>query len=323
MRSSATSAGYLLIFLLGLLIGLAGGWAFWSNGPGAAAAPHPEKETARVDLAETVLEPPPAPAERDRAWLDRRTPERPLAAWLFGTDYSEGLPLGGTLVPPEAEAQKPWALSVKGAVNSLPEGVLIADGGKLFSVHAGRALAERIKQTNVFSVEALFKPADTDHEGPARIVSLSRDSGVRNFTLGQQKDNFIVRLRSESNSDNGNQPEISIPGLAPERVHAAVTYDGEFIRFYLNGRLLKRASGVTGDLARWDESFPLVFGNEYAAPRDWSGILRFVAFYDRVLSADQVRAAALDLPPGDDPLPAIPAPQEVAVPPAGADEDMF
>ena len=45
-----------------------------------------------------------------------------------------------------------------------------------------------------------------------------------------------------------------------------------------------------------------LLGNEAYDPRDWSGMIRFVAFYTRVLTAAEVWAAAGSLPAGSPPL---------------------
>ena len=46
-------------------------------------------------------------------------------------------------------------------------------------------IADPITGSSQYSVEAWVVPANTDQEGPARIVSYSKGTGKRNFTLGQ------------------------------------------------------------------------------------------------------------------------------------------
>lgn len=289
-----------------------------SRPPGEGAGP-PEAEGST------------APADRERRWIVKRVPADPLVCYLLGEGHEDMLPLYGSLLRNERFSQDRvlgrhagWqdtlalarevkritalGLTPEDAVHSTQSGVRIGDGGKLYSLAAGRRLAVRIKRSGVFSVEAVLAPADTKHAGPARIVSLSRDGGVRNFTLGQEHDQWVVRLRTSENDDNGCSPELPMKGLSTSRTHVAVTYDGRAVRLYLNGELRETRKEVRGDLDRWDPSYPLVLGNEYAERRDWAGVIRFVAFYDRVLSAEEVRAAAKDLPPGDPPLGAQPAP---------------
>ncbi len=61
------------------------------------------------------------------------------------------------------------------------------------------------------TIEAWVKPANTTQSGPARIVTLSRDPGSRNFTLGQKAGAYEVRFRTTSTSANG-EPALSSPG---------------------------------------------------------------------------------------------------------------
>ena len=51
-------------------------------------------------------------------------------------------------------------------------------------------ITEAIRRSGEITIEAWIRPAKTNLTGPARIVTLSRDSGERNFTLGQDADRF-------------------------------------------------------------------------------------------------------------------------------------
>ena len=61
-------------------------------------------------------------------------------------------------------------------------------------------LAESIRRSGAITVEAWIKPANASQNGPARIISLSRNSSNRNVTLGQDGDKFDVRFRSTRTS---------------------------------------------------------------------------------------------------------------------------
>jgi len=65
--------------------------------------------------------------------------------------------------------------------------------------------------TNAITIEVWIKPANTTQAGPARIVTVSKDPGQRNFTLGQKGSAYEVRLRTTSTSPNG-EPSLSSPG---------------------------------------------------------------------------------------------------------------
>ena len=64
-------------------------------------------------------------------------------------------------------------------------------------------ITEAIRRSGEITIEAWIRPAKTNLTGPARIVTLSRDSGERSFTLGQDADRFEVRFRTTKTSANG------------------------------------------------------------------------------------------------------------------------
>jgi glycopeptide antibiotics resistance protein len=64
-----------------------------------------------------------------------------------------------------------------------------------------------------FSVAGVFRAGQTRQRGPARIISVSADATHRNITLGQQGQDFVIRLRTPSAGTNGEKPAMVIPGL--------------------------------------------------------------------------------------------------------------
>ncbi|UCG49979.1 MAG: DUF4038 domain-containing protein [Phycisphaerales bacterium] len=72
-------------------------------------------------------------------------------------------------------------------------------------------ISSAVRKSNCITIEAWIKPANTTQSGPARIVTVSRDPGSRNFTLGQKVDAYEVRFRTTSTSANG-EPTLSSPG---------------------------------------------------------------------------------------------------------------
>jgi len=98
------------------------------------------------------------------------------------------------------------------AVKWLPGGGLAVQRPVLIaSSTPGEKIIGAIKRSNAITIEAWIKPANTTQAGPARVVTLSKDPGNRNFTLGQKADAYEVRLRTTSTSPNG-EPSLSSPG---------------------------------------------------------------------------------------------------------------
>jgi len=154
-----------------------------------------------------------------------------------------------------------------------------------------RRLAEAIKRSGEITVEAWIKPGDTRQSGPARIVSLSRDSSNRNVTLGQDGDKFDVRFRSTRTSTNG-IPSLSgkARSLTARLTHVVYTRERSGrTRLYLNGKHVAETT-VAGNTSNWDPSYALLLGNEADRNRPWTGTYYLVAIYNRDLPAAEVVA---------------------------------
>lgn len=158
---------------------------------------------------------------------------------------------------------------------------------------ASRKLANLIRSTGEYTIEAWVVPANVTQEGPARIVSYSAGTAARNFTLGQTRYNYDFLHRSGTTNGNG-EPALSTAD-ADERLqatqqHVVVTFDpASGRRIYVNGVHtgdLDPAAG--GSLADWDDTYALVFGNEVSGNRPWQGKLRLVAIHNRALTVGQI-----------------------------------
>jgi hypothetical protein len=176
----------------------------------------------------------------------------------------------------KAVQRSPGALQVNGSV-------------QIVSEKPARKLIDAVRQSGELTIEAWLQPAKLDQEGPARILSLSRDTSNRNFTFGQDGDAYELRLRSTKTSANG-IPSVSAGSKSAvlKDTHVVYTRDRNGnARFYLNGQPGK-AGKVQGDLGNWDKSYHLTLANERTNDRPWLGTYRLVAIYDRSLSADEV-----------------------------------
>lgn len=154
---------------------------------------------------------------------------------------------------------------------------------------ASKAPAAKIitacRKSNELSVEVVIKPFSTEQDGPARIVTLSANSGLRNFTLGQSKGSYIARLRTTTTSPNGIPDLVSPPTDVSTRLtHVVYTRDAAGqAHIFVNG--VRRASGFTaGDFSTWSDAFRLALANELTKDRSWLGELRLVAIYSSALT---------------------------------------
>lgn len=154
---------------------------------------------------------------------------------------------------------------------------------------APEKLIRAIQLSGAVTLEAWIRPANTDQSGPARILTLSQDSGSRNFTLGQDGNRFDVRFRTTETSGNG-LPSVSTPPnrVKTELTHVVYTRDRSGnARIYLNGKLVQEQK-VPGDVSNWSESYRLALGNEFSGGRLWKGTYSLVAVYNRHLLPREV-----------------------------------
>jgi hypothetical protein len=155
-------------------------------------------------------------------------PENPIALYTFAEGSGRTVhDVSGRDGPVDLEITDP------DAVSWLPDGGLSVKAPVLIA-SAGPAsrLAEAAAGSQALSIEAWVRPADYEQAGPARIVTLSRDTSRRNFTLGQDGEAFQVRLRTTERSDNG-LPGLSAPDLEGGHVQATRDADGSYAMAYI------------------------------------------------------------------------------------------
>lgn len=87
------------------------------------------------------------------------------------------------------------------------------------------------------SVEVWVTPKDLTQTGPGRIVSFSKHTDARNFTLGQQHKEVVFRLRTPISGLNGTRPALvtSDAPLTQATQHLVATYREGLERLYVDG----------------------------------------------------------------------------------------
>ena len=171
-------------------------------------------------------------------------------------------------------------------------GVNIRSGKAQGSTTASRKLHDLIKATGEYTVEAWVAPGNVAQE-EARIVSYSGGTTTRNFMLGQTLYSYDFYNRSSSTGQGGD-PVLTTSAddedLQATLQHVMATYDPvEGRRIYVNGEYTDDLDPVTGGtLADWDDTFAFVLGNEVSGDRQFQGVFRLVAVYNRALTPAQV-----------------------------------
>ncbi len=166
----------------------------------------------------------------------------------------------------------------------------IGKGTQATADGASSRLAAAIKKSGEITIEAWLRPASGNQDGPARIVTLSKDPSNRNFTLGQDGNRYDVRLRATGTSTNG-IPSTASPraSLSTNLTHVVYTRDRSGrTTIFLNGRPANKGD-AKGATSNWDTSFRLALGDEYGGGRSWLGTYHLVAIYSRDLSPSEVQ----------------------------------
>ncbi|MGD8613385.1 MAG: hypothetical protein PVI93_20380, partial [Desulfobacterales bacterium] len=208
-------------------------------------------------------------------------------------------------VAPLSSADTPLDLWIDPATTHWIEGGGLAVDSPTLIMSAAPAakIIEACRQSNEITVEAWIRPDDTEQDGPARIVTLSKDLTNRNFTLGQgrwgdqPKNLYDVRLRTKRTTatrpklvSNG-RPSLSSPvgSLSGALQHVVYTRDqAGNARIYIDGFKVA-ATTVDGDFSNWDNGMPLALASELTGDRPWLGEYYLVAIYSRALNASEVR----------------------------------
>ena len=198
-------------------------------------------------------------------------------------EFREG---DGQVVRDTSRSGAPLNLQVKDAstVHWLDGGGLRITGPALIvSAEPATKLIEAVKRSKAMTIEAWITPANITQDGPARIVTLSKDPSGRNFTLGQKADAYEVRFRTTVTSPNG-EPALSSPGgdeaipavagLRSPSGDLAVLYfsSGGAVRIRQNSLVASpRARWFNPRTGQWSSAEPDENGN-YVAPdgQDWA-----------------------------------------------------
>jgi len=266
-------------------------WVF-----GAAAADDPDDEDASdlaALLAALVGGGASVPEAYEGLLDDVRIYNRPLNASQVAAVLADGTPAAASEAVrfvDTANTDRPVHLPIDSpaAVEWLAPGRLRANSATLAaSPSAAPKLNSQLAAADAFSLYAVFAPANTTQDGPARIVSYSDGTNDRNLTLGQEDDAIDARLRAGSASNNGLpalQADDTLEPNAHQRV--LVVYDGTSLAIYRNGSLETTLENP-GNLDGFDLDSPFMLLNEIGDARPWLGTLEAVDIYNAALDATQ------------------------------------
>ncbi len=216
-------------------------------------------------------------------------PLRVESGLVIAYDFAEG---NGRIIHDRSGSNEPIDLMIEtpDSVRWSKGTLTVVSSASIVSPKVAKRLVEAIRKSNALTIETWVTPASTDQTGPARIVSLSSNPGVRNLTLGQDNDVYDVRLKTTSTDGNGN-PSTAAPGksLTAALTHVVFTRDSTGAAvIFVNGKQVVGKS-VGGDMSNWETGHRLSLANEISRDRPWLGQFHFVAIYDRALNGDEVQ----------------------------------
>ena len=226
---------------------------------------------------------------------DRRYSGNLVALW----DFKEGV---GDTAFDQSGVAPAMDLDVSGLEWMTAYGISLEGGGDMAiaSQAASMKLFDLIARAGVgtqqYTIEAWVISDNTAQEGPARIVSYSRNNGARNFTMGQQLYQYDFRNRSLNPVIGGNGTPSLLTydvdqDLQATLQHAVMTFD-QFRgrRVYVNGRWTDDLDlQDAGRLWNWDTGSRFVLGNEVTGERPWVGKVQLAAVYDHALTEAQIQ----------------------------------
>ena len=209
-------------------------------------------------------------------------------------DFSAG---SGSVIEDKSGVTPPLNLQIADTskVQWLPTGLNFAAPTIAKSTSSVARLSQALGSSNALTLEAWIDPANLTQDGPARILTLSNGSSLRNFTLGQglwggqPSDTFNARLRTTTTDNDGMPLLTTAAGAAKAGLqHVVYTRDSAGVaRIYVDATQVVSGS-VGGNLSNWDSTYGLALGNEIGAERPWLGIMHLAAVYSRALSQAEV-----------------------------------
>jgi hypothetical protein len=152
-----------------------------------------------------------------------------------------------------------------------------------------------------FTVAAWVKPTDL---GGVRTIFRKRQDGTSTFVLAENGENFQIVI----NLANGKAAEVKARATLDKFTHVAATFDGIFLKLYLDG-VEAASKRVVGRLS--DGVGPLLMGND-ASNRRIDGIIDNVVFDTRPAAPEDI--AKLMCLPGPSVMSVTPV-DPAAVPP--------
>lgn len=159
---------------------------------------------------------------------------------------------------------------------------------KVEDPETAQAVTQAVRLCNRFSMEMQFISFSDKVSGPARIASSSKDWSLRNWTIGQENNKLVLRLRTTDNGTNGTNTTIELGEIELYKpYHLILSYVPGYLSWALNGEMGQSIS-LKGDLSNW-EDLSMIFGNEFSGERSWYGEIQGIRCYACAFSPKEMK----------------------------------
>lgn len=164
--------------------------------------------------------------------------------WALISNWIAAYRLVGKGSYPDLSGNLPH-LEWQGEFTAYQDGPSFSSHHWLSTLTPAAKLAQSVQQSSQFSILTTIATASLEQTGPARIISLSSDPFLRNFTVGQQGTQLIIRLRTPITGKGGQYPELVFPNIFKDtNTHKLLlTFESNTLKLFLDNP--KQMSAVT------------------------------------------------------------------------------
>ena len=129
-------------------------------------------------------------------------------------------------------------------------------------------LTRNIKNSSQFTIITKIATANLTQEGPARMISLSKNQYWRNLTIAQWRKDLSIRMRTPLTGGNGTKPEIRINNFFTDtNFHQiAISYNGTRFKIYVDEVAKPESLYLGSEAALFWSIFSIIAEKMYLKP---------------------------------------------------------
>jgi hypothetical protein len=145
-----------------------------------------------------------------------------------------------------------------GSVQTADSAILISKDQWLQSDQPVTTLSQSLAASSQFTAIIIAASTDLNQTGPARLLTISTDPFQRNFMIGQQNTELVLRLRTPLAGLDGSQPQFIIPNVFTDQEfhQIIITYDGLVLTVYIDNPTNAAAIELVPSIAIFTKFFP-------------------------------------------------------------------